>query len=562
MNSEQPLVFDRPALAIDPARGRARSYRKFWRYWLWSATGAVAILLAADAAFGVYGHLFSAAPAIKYRLAPIDAGPIVTAIATAGTLKPLAAILVGSQASGQIKELLADFNSPVRAGDVIARLDNDTVHGRLVQAVVEVEVAVAAVEVQRAQLQRARADVAGAQAALLVAQADVERAEAVLGDAQRERDRKQELFGRGVGSVVERDRSDAAYDTARAQLVAAKARVTGAISAQAAAEAAVQISSAQLENSLALVKQREAAVQQVRIDLDHTVILAPIDGVVIDRPVDVGQTIAASLQTPTLFTIAPDLGAMTLHANVDEAEIGRVVVGQDASFTVDSYPGRSFPGRVMDVRKMPQTMQSVVTYTVVISADNEDLLLLPGMTANVRILVQRRDDVLKLPNAALRFRPAGVPASPPMTIMADPTPSYLLRAALDRIGLSNERRAELEQVIEDAECASADRNEPPSTAKVHAQACRQAATRVSALLAPRERTQYQTARSQLAREQSITSVEVWVIGPDGVPEARRLQLGISDGLATEIVAGELSKGDRVIVGAEAQPTRSAGLVGL
>jgi len=302
-------------------------------------------------------------------------------------------------------------------------------------------------------------------------------------------------------------------------------------------------------------------VQQVRIDLDHTVILAPIDGVVIDRPVDVGQTIAASLQTPTLFTIAPDLGAMTLHANVDEAEIGRVVVGQDASFTVDSYPGRSFPGRVMDVRKMPQTMQSVVTYTVVISADNEDLLLLPGMTANVRILVQRRDDVLKLPNAALRFRPAGVPASPPMTTMADPTPSYLLRAALDRIGLSNERRAELEQVIEDAECTSADRNDP-STAKVRAQACRQAATRVSALLAPPERTQYQTARSQLAREQSITSVEVWVIGPDGVPEARRLQLGISDGLATEIVAGELSKGDRVIVGAEAQPTRSAGLVGL
>jgi len=561
MNSEQPLVFDRPIAAIDPARGMGWSYHESRWSWPWRATGAVAVLLVAGAA-SVYGSLFTATPAIKYRFATIEAGPIVSAIVAAGSLKPLAAILVGSQASGQIKELLADFNSPVRAGDVVARLDNDAVRGRLVHAMAEVEVAVAAVEIQRAQLQRARADVAGAQAALLGAQADVERAEAVFGDAQRERDRKQELFGRGVGSGVERDRSDAAYDTARAQLVAAKARVTGAISAQAGAEAAVHIASAQLANALALVKQHEAAVQQVRIDLDHTVILAPIDGVVIDRPVDVGQTIAASLQTPTLFTIAPDLRAMALHANVDEAEIGRVVVGQDASFTVDSYPGRSFPGRVMDIRKMPQTTQNVVTYTVVISADNEDLLLLPGMTANVRILVLQRDHALKLPNAALRFRPAGVAASRPMTATGDPTPSYLLRAALDRIELSDGRRAELEQVIEDAECFAADKNDSSAIAENRAQACRQAAKLVFALLAPQERAQYQTARSQLAREQRTTSVEVWVIGRHGTPEARQLRLGLSDGLVTEIVGGDLYKGERVIVGAEAQSTRSAGLAGL
>src|SRR5262245_58311375 len=177
MNSEQPLVFDRPTLAIGPGRGMGRSYRESQRYWLWRTAGAVAVLLVAGAA-SVYGSLFSAAPAVKYRLAPVEAGPIVTAIAAAGALKPLAAILVGSQASGQIKELLADFNSPVRAGEVIARLDNDAVRGRLVHALAEVEVALAAVEIQRAQLQRARADVAGAQAALLVAQGDVERAEA------------------------------------------------------------------------------------------------------------------------------------------------------------------------------------------------------------------------------------------------------------------------------------------------------------------------------------------------------------------------------------------------
>jgi len=519
----------------------------------------MAVLVGASVALSAYGPLFSAAPAMKYRLARIDAGPIVSAIATAGTLKPLAAILVGSQASGQIKELLADFNSPVKAGDVIARLDDDAVRARLAQTVVEVEVATAAVEIQRAQLQRAQAEGDGAQAALLAAQADVERAEAALKDAGRER--KQELFARGVGSVVERDRSDVAYETARSQLAAAKARVMAAISAQIASEATIRIAHAQLDNASAQVKQREAVVQQIRIDLDHTIIRAPIDGVVIDRTVDVGQTVAASLQTPTLFTIAPDLRAMEVHANVDEADIGRVVAGQDVSFTVDSYPGRAFPARVVDIRKMPQTTQNVVAYTVVISADNEDLLLLPGMTANVRILVQQRDDVLRLPNAALRFRPAGTPTPAAATAAAEPAPGHLLRAAVDRIGLSSARRAELEQVIGEAGCP-ADASDAPAVGEGRVRACRAAAGHVLALLTPQERAHYQAVRSQLAREQRITTADVWVAGPSGMPQARRLRLGITDGLMTEIVAGDLHKGDHVTVGAEAEPARPAGLAGL
>src|SRR5215510_11202039 len=224
-----------------------------------------------------------------------------------------------------------------------------------------------------------------------------------------------------------------------------------AISAQAGTASMIKITRAQLDNALAQVKQRESVVQQVRVDLDHTVIRAPIDGVVIDRTVDVGQTVAASLQAPTLFTIAPDLRTMELHANVDEAEIGRVLAGQEVSFTVDSHPGRAFPGRVVDIRKMPQTTQNVVAYTVVVSAENEDLLLLPGMTANVRILVQQRDNVLRLPNAALRFRPAGTPARP-VTTEGNPTYAQLVRAAVDRIGLPPARRAEIEQVIRETDC--------------------------------------------------------------------------------------------------------------
>ena len=563
MNRHKPLFGPRVS-DIDHVEAADGPRRGTWRRWRWRAGGGTAVLVGASVALGAYGPLFSAAPAMKYRLARIDAGPIVSAIATAGTLKPLAAILVGSQASGQIKELLADFNSPVKAGDVIARLDDDAVRARLAQTVVEVEVAAAAVEIQRAQLQRVYADADGAQAALLVAQADVERAEASLKEGGRERERKQELFARGVGSVVERDRSDVAHETARTQLAAAKARVMAAISAQVGSEAMIRVARAQLDNALAQVKQREAIVQQIRIDLDHTMIRAPISGVVIDRTVDVGQTVAASLQTPTLFTIAPDLRAMEVHANVDEADIGRVVVGQDVSFTVDSYPGRTFSARVVDIRKMPQTTQNVVTYTVVISADNEDLLLLPGMTANVRILVQQRDDVLRLPNAALRFRPAGTPASPPVTAADELAPGRLLRAAIDRIGLSPARRAELEQVIHDADCPAPYAKGAPATGEggARAQACLEAAKRVFALLASQERAQYQTVRSQLAREQRIASADAWVVGPGGTPQARRLRLGITDGLVTEIVAGDLQKGDRVIVGAQAEPARPPVLAGL
>jgi HlyD family secretion protein len=341
-----------------------------------------------------------APPAVKYREVSLDSGPIVSAISTAGTVKPLAAILVGSQASGQIKELAADFNSRVVRGDVIARLDDDTVRARLDQAVIEVDVASAGVDIQRAQLERARADADGARAALAAARAEVERAEMTVREAERDRDRKRELFARGVSSTAERDRVDIAYEGALASLAAARARELVAVSAEASNQASIRIAAAQVESAVAQVRQREATVHQLRIDVEHTVIRTPIDGIVIERSVDIGQTVAASLQAPTIFTIAPDLRAMQVHANVDEADIGRVTIGQEVAFTVDAFPGRSFQGGVVDIHKMPQTTQNVVTYTVVISVDNEDLLLMPGMTANARILVHKSDQVLRVPNRA------------------------------------------------------------------------------------------------------------------------------------------------------------------
>ncbi|MBR0851609.1 efflux RND transporter periplasmic adaptor subunit [Bradyrhizobium diazoefficiens] len=413
------------------------------------------------------GRQLVAAPAVKYRLASLDVGPVVNTITAAGAVKPRAAILVGSQASGQIDALLADFNASVKQGDVLARLNDEGVQARLAQALVEVEVAASAAEIQRAQLERTRIDAQSAIPAVAAAKADVARAKAVLVDAEREFWRKRELVDRGSGSLAERDRAEGAHDSARAQLAAAQAREAVAVASQATSEAAIAVAAAQLDNALAQVKQREALVRQARIELDHTVIRAPIDGIVIDRNVEIGQILAASLQVPTLFTIAPDLRAMEVHATVDEADIGRVAVGQDVSFTVDSFPQRPFQGRVVDVRKVPQTTQNVVAYTVIVSAANEELLLLPGMTANTRIVVQKRAEVLRIPNAALRFRPGG------------------------------------------------------------------------------EREQGPVAPGDGAQR-----TEVWVIGAAGVPEARTVKLGTTDGSATELIEGSLQRGDRVILGVQ------------
>jgi HlyD family secretion protein len=531
----------------------------------WPIMVAAALLLAVLAAWAGNKLPLSGSPVVKYRLAPVDTGVIVSAISTAGTIRPLAAILVGSQASGQIKELTVDFNARVKRGDVIARLDDDAIQARLARAQIEVDVASAAVNMQRAQIERARADADGARANLAVARADVERAETTLMDAERERDRKRELFARGVSSTTERDRADVAYDNASTQLAAARARETVAVSAEIGSQATTRVAIAQLENTIAQVKQQEAVVRQVRIELEHTVIRAPIDGIVIERNVDIGQTVAASLQAPTLFTIAPDLRAMQVHANVDEADIGRVVLGQQVLFTVDSYSGKTFHGRVVDIRKMPQTTQNVVAYTVVISADNDDLLLLPGMTASARILVQERHNALRLPNAALRFRPAGRSKPSPRTTAEEQPAEQLLRAALDSIDLSIEQRRQIDLIVNRAGCAAgavANDQVPGNTRNTATQPCQDASRLLTTFLSEDQRERYQAARSLLARDSGTTRAEVWVVGPAGAPEPRQLVLGATDGLVTEIVDGDLSNGDRVIVGAAAEPARPAGLAGL
>lgn len=287
----------------------------------------------------------------RYRTAKVERGAIVASVSATGTLNPVTSVQVGTQVSGQIKELLVDFNAVVKRGQLIARIDPETFTYRVRQA--------------QADAQAARSALARAQVSEI--------------NAKRELQRTQELVKRNFVSPAELDAKQSAYDLAAAEVRTAQATV----------------------------EQREAQLAAAQVDLARTEIRAPVDGVVIKRSVDVGQTVAASLQAPELFVIAKDLRDMQVETSVDEADVGRIRAGQKASFTVDAFPGRHFAGTVSQVRKSASNVQNVITYTVLVTARNADLALLPGMTANVRIVTDTREAVLKVANAALRFRPAG-----------------------------------------------------------------------------------------------------------------------------------------------------------
>ena len=411
------LPVPRQSLAGAPlvATGPAPSRRRRPIRWL-------LILIAALVAIGIaaYFSVRSLGHPSTYQTAHAVRGPLLASISATGTLNAVVTVQVGSQVSGQIKELYADFNSQVIKGQVIARIDPEIFQAQVNQAKAQLEASQSTVLNQRAVLVKTRADLEGSRAALAGAHAQVSKAQVAVADGLRNLGRQQQLQQRGLIAQADVDAAQVAYDSAVDQHKASLAQERAQTSAVESAVAQLEVAEAQLQNARAQVGQSEAALRQTQVNLDHTIIRAPVDGVVVSRNVDVGQTVAASLQAPTLFQIAQDLTKMQVDTNVDEADVGRVLVGQAVTFTVDSFPGQTFSGEVVQVRKAPQVVQNVVTYDVVVSAPNPELKLLPGMTANVRIVTDRKDNVLKVPNAALRFRPPEAAAEP--TGGAGPSP--------------------------------------------------------------------------------------------------------------------------------------------
>ena len=309
--------------------------------------------------------------------------------------------------------------------------------------------------------------------------------------------RRQDLGKQGILSKEDLDTAQATYDQAVAQLQAAQAQVDAGMRQVQAVKAQENVAEAQLRAAQAQVRQTQASLEQAQVDLEHTRILAPVDGTVIARRMDVGQTVAASFQAPTIFEIAQDLTKMQVDTNVDEADIGKVQVGQPAMFTVDAHPGEMFRGSVSQIRQAPINVQNVITYDVVVGVNNQDMKLLPGMTANVKVMVDRIDNALRIPNAALRFKPSE---------------------------------------------ASATTND-----SVHAAGGGPGARGGSG--------GWKGGRQQQAQP------VIWVLGSDGKPRAVQVKTGISDGNMTVIESGDLREGDQVIVGEQGKTSGRSGSKG-
>src|SRR5437016_9998962 len=366
----------------------------------------VALLLGA----GVWGYLYAQGrnSSPKYRLVQVEQGPLTAAVSATGNLNAVIIVQVGSQVSGQIKELLVDFNSVVKKGQTIARIDPQIFEAQVNQAKADVETAKAAVLNQAASVEKARADVENARAALAQGKAQTAKADAAQADSKRIFDRNAELFNRQLIAQADRDTAQANYEQAVAQSESSRASEKALAANIDSSLAQLRVQEAALKSAHAQVDQKTAALAQAQTNLDYTTIRAPVNGIVVSRSVDVGQTVAASLQAPTLFLIAQDLTQMQVDTNVSEADIGRVQVGQTATFTVDAYQNTTFTGQVTQVRNAPITVQNVVTYDAVVQVANPDLQLKPGMTANISFLIAERKDIIKIPTAALRFQPDGV----------------------------------------------------------------------------------------------------------------------------------------------------------
>jgi HlyD family secretion protein len=476
--------------------------------------GSLAIIILLICA-GVAGFLLwgRKAAASDYMTAKVDRGNVEVTVSATGTVQAVTTVQVGSQVSGTVQWLGADFNSQVKRGQVIARLDP---------------------AIFQAQVDNARASVQNAQAAIIAAQTDIVNQQANVKASQAnvevnrvQRDDALALVKRyqDLKSVIPSRDIEAAQATANA----AAARYEQAVAQVGQVQAGLAQSRAKVDQAKAMLGQAQAQLTQQQANLDHSIISSPIDGVVVSRAVDIGQTVAASLQAPTLFTIANDLTKMQVLASIDEADVGQIKQGIKANFNVDAFPGETFTGEISQLRLNAQSLQNVVTYSAVIDVANPELKLRPGMTANITIPVARREDVLTVPNAALRFKP---------------NLSESEQQALD------EKMAERRKQ-RDADRQGQNNNQP--NAQPNAQG--QQPNAQGEQQGGRRGGQGQAAQGGeggpaggAGGGQQRQGQRVWVLVGDKQIEPRFVRTGLTNGRVTEIVAGDLKEGDIIIIG--------------
>lgn len=512
---------------LDPRRPFRSLKPQARRRLIWIGAG---VLLVAAAIWFLFLREGDAAD--PYRTEAVTRGDITSAVSASGALRAVDTVQVGSQLSGQVTEVLADYNDQVRRGQALARLDTQTYDSR-------VEQSRAALAASTAQVAQQRAGLAQAEANLQLAQAEY--------------NRQRFLFDRGIAA-------QAALDQAEAQL--------------ASARAGVQTAQAQIRSAGAGVAQQQASLSANVVERGRAVITAPIDGVVIDRQIEPGQTVASGLNVAVLFTLARDLTRLQAELLVDEADIGQVREGMPVRFTVDAFPDRTYEGVVTQVRVLPATENNVVAYTVVVEAENPGARLMPGMTANADIIVERRANVLRVPSSALRFTPAGAAVGdvsgrggggrggfgPPGGGGAIPGVGGgqqrrggggMAGRIVEELQLDAGQRRRVEPILSQALAQGRQGGgQGGGGREARAERLNAAFDEIRPLLRPDQQARLEALRARLAGggQRGV----VWVLR-NGQPVAVPLQIGASDGSFTEILSGELREGDEVITGGGPRP---------
>ncbi len=570
---------------------------------IWLIVGGLAI------AAGITGYVLWGrnAAAEEYITAKIERGAIRNTVSATGTLQAVTTVQVGSQVSGIIRKLHVDFNSDVSKGQVVAQLDPSIFQAQVSQ--------------QRANVEQSRANLADAEARVLAAETTIENQragvssaaanqealKALRDDARSNFQRQESLAASGVISQRDMEVARASYQAAEARHNQAAAQLAQArANEQQAAKSGLAQAQAAVKQAQAQLQQTQAALQLAEVNLSHTTIHSPIDGVVVSRNVDEGQTVAASLQAPTIFTIANDLTQMQVIANIDQADIGVINSSNRVGFTVDAFPGQNFAGTIRQIRLNPQNVQNVVTYNVVIDVENPELKLKPGMTANLTMTIAERPDVLKIPNAALRFRPADLTPEKLRELMkAEPQAEQKPAGGgsdqnkqgdtqanqggererrrqgerqANQGGERGQRRQGEQQASqgndggqrrrgewrgnqggEGGQRSQGRQGEQQASQGGEGGQRRQGERQAGAGERPsgdgtrrRERGGGGAAGAGGGGMMSTSAVVqgqmriIWVLGADGKPQPRRVRLGITDGVNTEILEGELKEGEMVI----------------
>jgi HlyD family secretion protein len=509
---------------------------------LWLKRGLVVAAVVLVAWLGWRSLAKQGAGKVTYDLATVDRGVVEKSVSSSGSVAALVTVDVGSQISGQIAELHADFNSAVKKGMLLAVIDPQI----YLQRVASTE-----------------ADLAVARAGMGSQQANLRKAQTSLAQWQRDFERQQQLAERQLIAK-------SAIEESRKQLELA--------------ESDLAIAQAQIKNAAAALQTRQAQLAQARIDLSRTQIRSPIDGVVIQRSVDLGQTVAASLQAPVLFRIAQDLSQIQIEAKVDEADIGSIRTDNTASFTVDAYPDQEFSGRVAQIRLAGTTVQNVVTYSVMVHANNPRQILLPGMTANVRIITDRRDDALRIPNDAARFQPAAAAGgsagggATPATGQSDPRGGggfgpggFGGNDLAKELGLSKEQEERLDKARQEMFAQQRPQQGGPGALggggfpggggfqgggpggnNGQGQAMRNRFENMLAgVLTPEQMEKFRALRGQRGQRAQTRRGTVWSLEA-GKPKAHEARLGVADDRFTELVESDLKAGDKVVVRARTE----------